>query len=105
MAIVALGSLITEKTIDELTQGAGEFSVRLERPQEALTLLKRQPWASTAYIDESGSLITTAPDSQGCNLNLFLVNAGFVPESLAPATRDLEQIFLQLTNSGSGDVK
>jgi hypothetical protein len=50
-------------------------------------------------------LITPAPEGRGRELNLFLVNAGFVPDMLAPATQDLEQIFLQLTNGGSGDIK
>jgi len=36
---------------------------------------------------------------------LFLVNAGFVPETITQSTQDLEQVFLELTNSGTGGVQ
>jgi hypothetical protein len=56
-------------------------------------------------MDEQGMLITAAPDGHGRDLNLFLVHAGFAPETIAPQAQDLEQIFLRLTNSNSGDAQ
>jgi ABC-type multidrug transport system ATPase subunit len=105
VAIINLGKLVTESTVEELTSGQGAFAVKVERVAEALDLVRAQAWGQEARIDDNGMLTTLAPEGRGRNLNLFLVNAGFVPETIAPATQDLEQIFLRLTNSGSGEIK
>ena len=104
-AIIHLGKLVKESTIEELTAGQGEFTVTLERAHEALALVKVQPWGKSAHLDGSGALITLAPGGRGRNLNLFLVDAGFAPDTITPSTEDLEQVFLRLTNSGSGDIQ
>jgi len=104
-AIIHLGKLVKESTIEELTAGHGEFAVTLERVQEALALLKVQSWGKNAHLDGSGALITLAPGGRGRNLNLFLVNAGFAPDTITPSIEDLEQVFLRLTNSGSGEIQ
>ena len=107
VAILNLGKLVTETTIEELIKGHGEYVVRLEPAytQEALALVRAQPWGGFARLDENGALVTPAPDGHGRDLNLFLVNAGFAPDSLAPQTQDLEQVFLKLTGNGEGQVK
>jgi len=104
-AIIHLGKLVKESTIEELTAGQGEFAVTLERAQEALALLKGQSWGKSAHLDGSGALITLAPEGRGRNLNLFLVNTGFAPDTITPSIEDLEQVFLRLTNSGSGEIQ
>ncbi|GCE26090.1 ABC transporter ATP-binding protein [Dictyobacter alpinus] len=104
VAIIAQGSLVKETTIENLIKGEGEFSVHLEKAQEALALVQRQPWGKEAQINAEGALVTLAPDGLGRNLNLFLVQAGFVPDTLTPATKDLEKIFLELTHSDSGEI-
>lgn len=105
VAIINLGKLVTESTVEELTSGQGQFAVKVEHAAEALDLVHTQGWGKGARIDDNGMLTTLAPEGRGRNLNLFLVNAGFVPETIAPATQDLEQIFLRLTNSGSREIK
>ena len=105
VAIINLGELVTEASIQELTGARGEFAVTLERPQEALTLIQTQAWGRGAHLDANGALITAAPQGRGRDLNLFLVNAGFVPDTITQPTQDLEQVFLRLTNSGSGEIK
>jgi ABC-type multidrug transport system ATPase subunit len=106
VAIVSLGRLITETTIDELLSGKGEFEVRLEgRAGEALALLKQQVWGASARLQDERTLITTAPNQRGRDLNLFLVQAGFAPDSLTPATQDLEKVFLELTDTKGGEVR
>ncbi|GER81989.1 ABC transporter ATP-binding protein [Thermogemmatispora aurantia] len=97
VAIIRLGRLVTEASVEELTRGRGEFVVRVEHPQEALRLVRAQPWGATARLTERGELVTPAPDGRGRELNRYLVEAGLIPDSLAPATLDLEQVFLQLT--------
>ncbi|MGH2507686.1 MAG: ABC transporter ATP-binding protein [Ktedonobacteraceae bacterium] len=105
VAIINQGKLVTEATIAELTQTNGEFRVTVERAAEAVDLLKTQTWGLSAHRDGENALLTQAPENSGRALNLFLSQAGFVPEMLERPTQDLEQVFLSLTNSGSGDVK
>lgn len=105
VAIINLGKLVTETTIAELTSGQGQYEVQVERAQEALALIKRQPWGQQARLADDGTIITMTPDGRARDLNLFLVQAGFVPDRLAPATQDLEQVFLQLTNADNRGVK
>jgi ABC-2 type transport system ATP-binding protein len=107
VAILNLGKLVTETTVEELVAGRGQYVVQLEPAyvQEALALVKRLPWGGAARVDENGALITPAPGGHGRDLNLFLVNAGFAPDSLTLETHDLEQVFLNLTQSSNGDIK
>lgn len=105
VAIINLGELVTESSIEELTNRHGEFAVTVERPEEALALIEMQPWGKGAHLSSNGTLITPAPLGRGRELNLFLVNAGFVPDTIAQSTQDLEQVFLRLTNSGSGEIQ
>src|SRR5438067_8716662 len=105
VAIIHLGKLVTESSIEDLISGHGEFVVTLERAQEALALVKAQPWGKDARLDARGALVTTAPGNRGRDLNLFLVDAGLAPETIAQSTQDLEQVFLELTNSGTGEIQ
>src|SRR5438270_11087655 len=105
VAIIHRGQLITEQTVEELTKGHGEFIVTLERAEQALALIQTQAWGKEARIDANGALITPAPEERGRNLNLFLVNAGFAPDTIAQSTKDLEQVFLHFTNGGSGEIQ
>ncbi len=108
VAILNLGQLVTETTVEELVDGHGEFAVQLEPAyrQEALALVRAQPWGREARFDaENGALITTAPQGHGRDLNLFLVQAGFAPDAIAQHTQDLESVFLRLTGADNGGVK
>ena len=97
------GKLVADKTVAELTGGQGEYAIRLEHAQEALALLRRQPWGKDARLDESGTLLTRAPQESGRDLSAFLSQAGFPPDSLAPATQNLEEVFFSLINVHEGD--
>ena len=105
VSIINLGELVKVSTIEDLISGHGEFVVTLERAQEALALVKAQPLGKDARLDARGALVTTAPGNRGRDLNLFLVDAGFAPETIAQLTQDLEQVFLELTNSGTGEIQ
>lgn len=96
------GKLIADKTVEELTRGQGEYVVQLERPQEALILIQQQIWGKNAHLNADGTLITSAPQDSGRELAVFLSQAGLPPDSLAPATQNLEQIFFSLINSHEG---
>lgn len=103
VVVISTGKLIADRTVEELTRGQGEYVVRLECVQEALLLLQQQPWGKNARLDEVDTLITSAPQGNGRNLYAFLTQAGFTPESLAPATQNLEQVFFSLINAHEGD--
>ncbi len=105
VAILSKGKLVKVADIEELVSSHGAFRVTMEpgRTAEALALAQRQPWGAAARLDSDGALITTAPGGWGRELNLFLVNAGFAPETIAPYSEDLEQVFLRLTGE-SGDA-
>ena len=106
VAIVNLGKLVTESTVEDLVKGQGEFAVTMERLQDALAFLRMQAWGSNARIEaHTNTLITGSPDGLGRSLNLALVNAGFVPDTIMPAVQDLEQVFLRLTSGGPGGVQ
>ncbi len=106
IAILNLGKLVTESTVEELTRGTGQgrFTVYVERAPEALALVQAQPWGRDAHLDASGALISTTPDGKGRSLNSFLVNAGFVPDGLYFQQESLEQVFLRLTGSPTEGV-
>jgi ABC-type multidrug transport system ATPase subunit len=105
VAIISLGKLIVESSIAELTQGQGDFRVTVERPAQALELIRAQTWGADARLNNENIVLTKAPENSGRALNLFLVQAGFVPETLERPAQDLEQVFLSLTHAGSGDIK
>jgi ABC-type multidrug transport system ATPase subunit len=97
-----LGKLVADKTVAELTRGQGEYAVQLERVEEVLALLQQQPWGKTARLDSAGTLLTPAPQDSGRDLYAFLAQAGFPPESLAPATQNLEEVFFSIINAPEG---
>ncbi|HST88854.1 MAG TPA: ABC transporter ATP-binding protein [Ktedonobacterales bacterium] len=105
VAIVNLGRLVTESTVEDLVRGSGDFTVTVERAADALALVRAQPWGRGARLDGDGTLITPAPNNRGRELTRFLVDAGFVPDSLAPRAQDLEEVFLRLTDNGNGVAK
>jgi ABC-2 type transport system ATP-binding protein len=99
VAIINLGHLVTEASVEDLTRGHGEFDVAVDRPDEALALIQAQPWGSAARLDGDNRIITQAPEGRGRALNLFLVTAGFVPDAIGPHAQDLEAVFLRLTGT------
>ncbi len=106
VAIINHGRLVTESSVAELTRGAGEFVVTLDRAAEALALLRAQPWGARARLNDAGQVITGAPQDESGALNLFLVRAGYTPRAITPAEEQLEEVFLRLTAANaSGAVK
>jgi ABC-type multidrug transport system ATPase subunit len=97
VAIINLGQLVTESTIEGLTGGQGRFSVKLDEAVQALARIQAQPWGAGATLDEHGALLTPSPDGRGRTLNRFLIEAGFYPDSLSPYQESLEEVFLRLT--------
>jgi len=102
VAIINYGRLITESTVEALTAAHGEYVVTLDHPQEALALLRAQPWGRDARLDGASQIVTPAPDGDSGALNRFLVTTGFTPTAITPHAQDLEAIFLRLTGESAG---
>jgi len=126
VAIINLGELVTESTIEGLTHGQGRFLVKLDGAAEALARIQAQPWGRDAVLDGAGTnagqrpalqgepllvapdagrpgtLLTPSPDGRGRTLIRFLVEAGFYPDSLNPFQESLEEVFLRLTAGERG---
>ena len=96
VAIINHGRLIRVAPVAELLQAPGEFEVRVDAPAEVVAELRRQSWGTEARA-EDGYVVTRAPGDRGRELIKFLVEAGHVPDAVSPRQRDLEDIFLSLT--------
>ncbi len=100
VGIINLGQLVTEARPQDLTQGTGQYVVFVENAPQALALIRQQPWGVSARMEPNGAILTPAPENRGRNLNKFLVDAGFVPDSIMYQSENLEQAFLRLTQAG-----
>jgi ABC-2 type transport system ATP-binding protein len=96
VAIINHGKLIRVAPVHDLLKATGEFEVRVDGPNEVLAVLRLQPWAQQARA-EDGVLVTPAPEGRGRNLINFLVESGYTPDSVSERQKDLEDIFLSLT--------
>jgi ABC-2 type transport system ATP-binding protein len=97
VAIINLGRLVTESTVEGLTRGHGEFIVRVENPPAALAAIQRYPWGATARLDADGAIHASAPHA--------LAEAGLYPDQLTFQEESLEEVFLRLTHNGTGEVQ
>jgi ABC-2 type transport system ATP-binding protein len=96
VAIINHGKLIRLAPVAELLDAPGEFAIQVDAPDALVASLKLQPWGQEARVEE-GLVITRAPEGRGRDLIAFLVNNGHQPDSVSERQRDLEDIFLSLT--------
>jgi ABC-2 type transport system ATP-binding protein len=100
VAIINHGKLIRVAPVHDLLRATGEFEVKVDAPAELVTMLRVQPWAQQARV-EDGLVVTAAPEGRGRNLIKFLVDSGHAPDSVSERQTDLEDIFLSLTEDKS----
>jgi ABC-2 type transport system ATP-binding protein len=100
VAIISHGKLVRVAPVHELLQSAGEYEVKVDGPAELVAMLRLQPWAQQARV-EDGFVVTPAPEGRGRNLIKFLVESGQAPDSVRERQKDLEDIFLSLTEEKS----
>jgi ABC-2 type transport system ATP-binding protein len=96
VAIINHGKLIRVARVHELLESSGEYEVKVDAPAELVAVLRLQPWAQQARV-EDGLVVTKAPEGRGRNLIKFLVDSGQTPDSVSVRQKDLEDIFLSLT--------
>src|SRR6202049_3380696 len=100
VAIINHGKLVRVAPVHDLLQSSGEYEVKVDAPAELVALLRRQPWAQQARV-EDGLVVTAAPEGRGRNLIKFLVDNGQAPDAVSERQKDLEDIFLSLTGGTS----
>jgi ABC-2 type transport system ATP-binding protein len=100
VAIIDQGRLIREATVADLVSAHGEFVVRVDDPDAALTLVRRQDWGRAARL-EQGVLVTASPTGRGRDLTRFLAGSGVWPDIVRERQGSLEEIFLGLTGSNT----
>ena len=100
VAIINHGKLIRVAPVHDLLQSSGEFEVKVDAPADLVVALRRLPWAQQART-EDGLVITTAPEGRGRNLIKYLVDNGYTPDAVGERQKDLEDIFLSLTQEGA----
>jgi ABC-2 type transport system ATP-binding protein len=96
VAIINHGKLVRVAPVAELLDAPGEFEITVDSPDALVAALRLQPWGAEARV-EDGHVITRAPEGRGRNLIAFLVEGGHNPDSVSERQRDLEDIFLSLT--------
>src|SRR6202040_861375 len=92
VAIINHGKLVRVAPVHDLLQSSGEYEVKVDSPAELVALLRKQPWAQQARV-EDGIVVTPAPDGRGRNLIKFLVENGQAPDAVTERHKDLEDIF------------
>jgi ABC-2 type transport system ATP-binding protein len=100
VAIINHGKLVRVAPVHELLQSSGEYEVKVDSPVELVAMLRLQPWAQQARV-EDGVVVSPAPEGRGRNLIKFLVDSGQAPDSVRERQKDLEDIFLSLTEDKS----
>ena len=100
VAIINHGKLVRLAPVHELLQSSGDYEVKVDAPAELVALLRRQPWAQQARV-EDGLVVTPAPEGRGRNLIKFLLENGQAPDAVSERQKDLEDIFLSLTGGDS----
>ena len=96
VAIVDRGRLVRLAPVAELVAGRGEFVVRMDDPAAGLALVRREPWGTSARLDD-GLLVTASPTGRGRDLMRFLAAGDLWPDVVRERQQSLEEVFLGLT--------
>ena len=102
VAIINHGRLIRVAPVAELLESPGEFEVKVDAPDAVVAALRLEEWGRDARVEE-GLVLTRAPEDRGRHLIAFLMHAGHPPDSVCRRQRDLEDIFLSLTEDPHPD--
>ncbi|MDG4823564.1 ABC transporter ATP-binding protein [Asanoa sp. WMMD1127] len=99
VGIIAGGRLVTENTVAELRSEAG-LRIQAAPVDSAVSWLRLVLGSAAVSVVDGGLDVTVDPARAG-EINESLVKAGVVVSELRPRSRDLEQVFLELTGGES----
>jgi len=95
MAIINKGRLVVQGGVEDLLNSGSEiFSVKVDRPEEAVDLLKSREWVE-AVKAFSGTITVKIKEQQVPVMTQLLVQSGFQIFAIQPQ-RSLEDYFLSL---------
>jgi ABC-2 type transport system ATP-binding protein len=102
IGVLRAGRLLYQGPLEELLVGraAPAFDLRVRPPVDALVAaLREQPWVNAVEASASGRIRVAVNSSAAAEAGLprVLAGAGAHVTSLAPASADLEHVFLELT--------
>ncbi len=104
LAIVRFGQLLFSGPLADLVSQAGEsIEIAPEHPADVAALgqaLQARGWKAMVVQDE---VHVSAPVSQSADVNRAAAEAGIVLRALRPREASLEEVFLRMTGTESGD--
>ena len=104
LAIVRFGQLLFSGPLDDLVSRAGEsIEIAPEHPADVDGLaeaLRAGGWKASVVLDE---VHVSAPVSRSADVNRAAAEAGIVLRVLRPREASLEEVFLRMTGTESGD--
>jgi ABC-type multidrug transport system ATPase subunit len=103
VGVISKGALVKEGTVDEL-RGAGTLRVVADPLEHAHHLIERLAGVE-AVVTVDGSLRVTTNPAAASAINEVLVKAGIAVSELGPDRASLEEVFLELTRQGKGEVR
>jgi ABC-2 type transport system ATP-binding protein len=96
--ILQQGHTIACDRVEILLEEGGHIEVRIDQPEEALTVLETLDWVSGAQLRE-GVIYLDAPPDRASELNSALADQGLYLSGLKVAERSLESYFLDITGN------
>ena len=102
VAIIKQGVVIANAPIKELLSGGYQLQIKVDKMEEAKSILGSLPWIKSVTI-EADSLVIDVSKDRSADVNLALVEKGIRVSELFSRSTSLESVFLQLTGGDSGD--
>ncbi len=104
VAIIDRGRLLYEGGVEELTRGDRAFRIRVDRPDEAYTLLVSDPSLDVARNGDEHLRVRMA-DERASHVNSLLVSRGFLVHELSPQRETLEDVYFRLIQQSTRPAK
>jgi ABC-2 type transport system ATP-binding protein len=92
------GQTIACGRVDELLEQGGYVEIRIDRAEEALSVLRALDWVSSAQL-RSGVIYVDAPPDRAAELTAALAARGLYLYGLQVTERSLESYFLDVTGN------
>lgn len=99
VGILRQGRLLRVGNVTDLLIEQGVIEVRTDEHQRAVEILEAVDWIE--HIDcTDGKLVLSAPTDRSADVNRELAKAGIYVAELRPRERSLEDVFLEITQTG-----
>ncbi len=103
VAIIRKGKLLEFGSVKELLRRRSYLEVDIEQPEQAAAILRSLPQIERVTV-EHGHLSIVTPEESGAAINRALAEQGLFASAIVPRQSSLEDVFLEVTESESGDA-